>query len=160
MENIRKLDLDDLNQMIVLRMLIQNYDLKYIDEKSTLINQNELEEKTKKYITENLNKTLFMFGLFIDKQLIANCGFYLDKHFPTYDNPSGMVGYICNVFTKEEYRSKGYQKKVFNYCFEYAKNLGVTKFKLSSLNEEAIKMYKQFGFKESNSVYACEVQND
>lgn len=160
MEVIRKLEIDDIDNMILLRLDNQNYDLKYIDEKSTLINQNELEAKTKKYITENLNKTLFMFGLFIDEQLVVNCGFYLDKHFPTYDNPSGMVGYICNVFTKEEYRNKGYQKKVFNYCFEYVKDLGITKFKLSSLNELAINMYKQFGFRKSDSVYACEVRND
>lgn len=76
------------------------------------------------------------------------------------NNPSGMLGYICNVFTKEEYRSKGYQKKVFNYCFEYAKKIGITSFKLSSLNDNAINMYKKFGFKASDNTYTLKVQND
>lgn len=160
MEVIRKLEIDDLDDMIMLRLGIQNYDLRDIEKKSILLNQDELEIKTKDYIKENLNKTLFMFGVIVDNELVANCGFYLDKHFPTYNNPSGMLGYICNVFTKEEYRNKGYQKKVFNYCFEYAKNIGITSFKLSSLNDNAINMYKKFGFKASDSTYTLKVQND
>ncbi len=160
MEVIRKLEIDDLDDMIMLRLGIQNYDLRYIDEKSILLNPNELEIKTRDYIKENLNKTLFMFGVIVDNELVANCGFYLDRHFPTYNNSSGMLGYICNVFTREEYRNKGYQNKLFSFCFEYAKKMGITNFKLSSLNDTAINMYKKFGFKASDSTYELKVQND
>lgn len=46
MEVVRKLDLNDLEQMVNLRIAIQNHDLKYI--------------------IEHLDKNLFMFGLFIN----------------------------------------------------------------------------------------------
>lgn len=155
MEQIRKLELSDLDQILLLRMQIQNYDLKYSN--STILNQKELEEKTLEYLKKSLNNNLFLFGYFIDDKLVANCGFYIDTHFPTYNNPSGIIGYICNVFTLEEYRNKGYQKKIFNVCFEYAKELGITNFKLDSRNENAIKMYQSFGFVNDNHIYSYKV---
>ena len=158
MEKIRKLDLNDLEQMTILRTAIQNYDLKYIDNNSIVLTEEQLIEKTMEYFKSHLDKNLFMFGLFIDDELVANCGFYLDEHFPTYNNTNGYYGYICNVFTKEEHRGKGYQKRVFNECFEYAKTMGITSFKLSSKNEIAIAMYKSFVFKQIDNMYSCKVK--
>ncbi len=158
MEVVRRLELNDLSSMINLRLGIQNYDLRYPGKDKTLIDEAELENKTRKYLEENLNDRIYIFGLFIDNELVSNVGFYLEKHFPTYTNPSGLVGYICNVYTKEKYRNKGYQKKVFNYVLNYAKNIGITKFQLSSLNEIAINMYKSFGFTKKNSVYQLEIE--
>ena len=157
MEVVRKLDLNDLEQMVNLRIAIQNYDLKYIKEEDIVLNEELLIKNTKKYIEEHLDKNLFMFGLFINDELVANCGYYLDEHFPTYNNTNGYYGYICNVFTKEEYRGKGFQRKVFNECFDYAKKMGITSFKLSSKNEIAINMYKSFGFKQIDNMYSCKV---
>ena len=158
MEVVRQLNLDDLEQMINLRIKIQKYDLKYIDSNSIVLSQDELQKKTREYLKKSINNNLFMFGYFIDDKLVANCGFYVDKHFPTYNNPSGITGYICNVFTLEEYRNNGYQKKTFNVCFDYAKKMGITSFKLSSMNESAINMYKSFGFNNNNHTYTCKVQ--
>lgn len=156
MESIRKLDLNDLEQIVELRIAIQNFDFS-IANMHKKIDKDILEKETREYVTKNLNNTLYMFGLFIDSKLIANCGFYIDRHFPTYNNKSGVTGYICNVFTKEEYRNKGYQKKVFTKCLDYAKEIGIKKFKLSSINENAINMYKNFGFKANNHIYDLEV---
>lgn len=157
METISKLNLNDLDQMLSLRIAIQNYDLKYINENEIILNESELIEETKKYFELHLNTSLFMFGAFINNELVANCGFYLDKPFPTYNNTNGYYGYICNVFTKEEYRGKGFQRKVFNECFKYAKEMGIISFKLSSKNKIAIKMYKSFGFKQIDNMYSYKV---
>lgn len=154
---IRELTQNDMNQILKLRIEIQNYDLRYVKEEQISISEKELKEKTEKYLKEHLNKDLILFGIFNDKELIANCGFYIDTHFPTYVNPLGLVGYICNVFTKEEYRNKGYQRKVFEKCFCYAKEMGITRFKLSSKNEKAIKMYTSFGFTKSVSGYELKI---
>ena len=158
MEVVRQLNIDDLEEIVKLRIKLQDYDLKYINSNSAIINQNELEKKTREYIKKSINNNLFMFGYFIDDKLVANCGFYIDKHFPTYNNPSGITGYICNVITLEEYRNKGYQKKTFNICFKFAKKIGITNFKLSSMNENAINLYKSFGFKNNNHTYTFKVQ--
>ena len=157
MEVIRQLDFEDLDQMINLRIKIQDYDKKYINPNSIVLNENELRKKTNQYLKQSLNNNLFMFGYFINNKLVANCGFYVDKHFPTYDNPSGITGYICNVFTLEKYRKNGYQKKLFTVCFENAKKMGITNFELSSMNDNAIKMYKSFGFTNNDHKYTYKV---
>lgn len=153
---VRKLELKDLEQMILLRIAIQNYYLKYGDK--SVITEAELIIKTRKYIKNHLNKNLFMFGLFIEDELVANCGFYFDEHFPTYSNPSGICGYICNVFTKEKYRGNGYQRLVFKACLEYAKGLGINDFKLNTRNEKAIDLYKSFGFEKANNIYTYKIE--
>ena len=157
MKVVRKLNLDDLEQMIDLRIAIQNHDLKYLKETDVVLSEDLLIENTRKYLIEHLDKNLFMFGLFINNCLVANCGYYLDEHFPTYDNPNGCYGYICNVFTSEKYRRKGFQKEVFSECFNYAKKNGIISFKLSSKDEIAINMYKSFGFYQINDMYRCKV---
>lgn len=157
METIRRLELDDLEQLVALRIAIQNYDFKDIDANFVLLSCEELEKKTIEYVKLCLNNNLFLFGYFIDDKLIANCGFCLERHFPTYSNPTGMVGYICNVFTLDEYRGKGYQKKLFNNCIKFAKDMGITNFKLSSKNEKAIKMYKSFGFVKDDNSYKYKI---
>ncbi len=153
METIKKLDLTNLDDMINLRLGIQNYDSKFLDELEILISEKELRERTRKYLMQSLNDNLHMFGYFIDNKLIANCGFYIDKHFPTYNTPNGITGYICNVFTLEEYRNKGYQRKLFQDVLSNAKKMGITYFKLSSINVNAIKMYESFGFTLSDHMY-------
>lgn len=100
-----------------------------------------------------------MFGYFLDNTLIANCGFYVDSHFPTYSNPSGITGHICNVFTLSKYRNKGYQRKIFKVCLDYAKKMGITNFQLSSRNENAINMYRLYGFIHNDHVYAYKVES-
>lgn len=157
MEVIRKLELSDLNQMITMRIGIQDYDLPFLHIDEPKLTREELSEKTKNYIENHLNKNLYMYGYFIDDELVANCGFYVDEHFPSYDNPSGLLGYICNVFTKEEHRGKGYQKQLFNECLQLGKNKGITNFKLDSINDKAIEMYKAFGFKQVDNMYCYKV---
>lgn len=157
MVEVRKLNLDDLEQIISLRISIQKYDFNVMKQKDSVFDEKKLIQETKKYLIENLNKKIYIFGLFIDDELISNCGFYIDNHFPAFNNYNGTIGYICNVFTKEEYRHKGYQKKVFDYCLSYAKKLGITSFKLSSINEKAIKMYEAFGFKKNNTTYSLRI---
>ena len=49
METIRKLNLNDLEQMVNLRIAIQNYDLKYINDNDIIINEDLLKEATRKY---------------------------------------------------------------------------------------------------------------
>lgn len=153
MEELRKLELSDLDQMVSFRLMLQNYDLKYFDPDSTMVDQKQLEENTRQYFKENLDTNILMFGYLIDGKLVSNCGFYVESHFPTYHNPYGKSAYICNVYTEEAYRGKGYQKKVFEFCMAYAKDMGITRFSLDSLNEHAIQMYQSFGFQKDEHIY-------
>lgn len=158
MEVVRKLDLEDIDQMVELRVALQDYDSSFDGTELTEEKRSKFKENTIIYLKNHLNKDLYMFGMFINEELVANCGFCVDNHFPTYNNESGRVGFISNVFTKEKYRGHGYQKKIFEKCLEYANELGITRFKLSSVNEKAINMYESFGFVKSNHTYSMKVK--
>lgn len=158
MESLRKLELSDLEEMVNLRIGIQNYDARFLDEKAIVLSEDELREKSREYLTKSLNDNLYMFGYFVDNKLVANCGFYVDRHFPTYTTPNGITGYMCNVFTLEEYRGRGYQRKIFEEALKYAKSMDITNFKLSSINDKAIRMYKSFGFTFNDHMYSYKVE--
>ena len=153
MEEIKQLNEENIEEIIELRIDLQNYDKKYFKESEIVVNQEELKENTKVYLKNNLNKNLYLFGFYVDGILVSLCGFYLERHFPTYRNKNGQIAYICNVYTRPEYRRNGYQRKVFEYCLDYAKKNNIRKFKLDSKNEVAIKFYKEYGFEKVDNTY-------
>ena len=140
--NVRRLEKDDIDKIIPLRVALQIY-----DHKGKLgIEQKQLEEKTRHFLEENINQDLYMFGTFVDNELVSICGFIIFKHFPQVDDLSCKVAYITSVFTKEEYRGNGYQRKAFEECLNFAKSLGIIRFKLSTANPDAMKLYASMGF--------------
>ncbi len=155
---VRKLDLKDIDQMVDMRIELQKHDKAYMEQKEILSTRSELVENTKEYLRSHLNKNLFMFGVFVDDLLVANCGVYIEEYFPCYPNPSGKIGYICNVYTRGEYRKRGYQKKALNMCLDYAKELKIIDFKLTTRNPKAVKLYKSLGFVKSKKTYALDLQ--
>ena len=139
---VRKLEKEDIEKIIPLRIALQIY-----DHKGNLgIEQKELEDKTRCFLENNINQDLYMFGTFIDDELVSICGFIIFKYFPQANDLGCKVAYITSVFTKEEYREKGYQRKVFEECLNFAKDLGIVRFKLSTENPKAMKMYESMGF--------------
>ncbi len=156
-EEVKQLNEKNIDEIISLRIDLQNYDKKYYRDSIIEISQEELKRNTAEYLKNNLNKNLFLFGCYIDNIIVSICGFYLEQHFPTYTNENGKIAYICNVYTKPEYRNKGYQRKTFNYCLAYAKENKIKKFKLDSRNEIAIKFYKGYGFKEIDNAFGLSI---
>ena len=56
--------------------------------------------------------------------------------------------WYATMYVKKEYRNKGYQKKVFKECINLGKKLSITRFKLSTKNPIAMKLYESFNFME------------
>lgn len=140
--NVRKLEKEDIEKIIPLRIALQIY-----DNKGNLgIEQKELEDKTRYFLENNMDQDLYMFGTFVDDELVSICGFIIFKYFPQADDLSCKVAYITSVFTKEEYRGRGFQRKAFEECLNFAKNLDIVRFKLSTENPKAMKMYASMGF--------------
>ncbi len=156
-EEIKKLSEDNIKEIIPLRIELQNYDKKYFKDEEIKINEEVLRKNTETFLKNNINKNLFLFGYYTNGILVSICGFYFERHFPTYKNENGKIAYICNVYTKPEYRKKGYQRKVFEYCLAYAKENKIKQFKLDSKNEIAIKFYKEYGFKEVDNAYTLSI---
>lgn len=145
--NVRKLEKGDIEQIIPLRIALQIYD----NDGDLGIEEKELEYKTREFLEDNLNKDLYMFGTFADDELVSICGCIIFKYFPQADDLSCKVGYITSVFTKEEHREKGYQRRVFEECLNFIRNLGIIRFKLSTKNPKAMKMYSSMGFSDDNN---------
>ena len=152
-KSIRKLTKENIEEIIPLRVSLQKYDIRWENKKEFDIPVEELINNTRKYLNEHLEKDLYLFGYFKEDRLVSISGFVLEKHFPTNSNLTGIIAYITTVYTKEMYRGRGYQKKLLSYVLNYAKRMGIVRYKLDSCNEIAIKMYNELGFKKSSSDY-------
>ncbi len=140
--DVRKLEKREIEEIIPLRVALQIYD----NDGDLGIEQKELEDKTRYFLEDSMNKELYMFGTFAGEELVSICGFIIFKYFPEARDLGGKVAYITSVYTKEEYRGKGYQRKVFEKCLDYARDMGIIRFKLSTKNPKAMKMYESKGF--------------
>ncbi len=144
---IKKLYKEDIEDIIPLRIALQKVDFK----NNLGIDEDILINKTREFLNENINKDLFMYGVYVNKELISICGLIIFKNFPTANDLSCKVGYITSVYTKDEYRRRGYQKRVFEKCINLGKEFGINKFKLSTINPIAMRMYESFGFSDDKN---------
>ncbi len=140
---IRKLDINDIDSYCNLRVAM------LLSDKSVTYNKEELVLQTREYYENYINKTLFIFGYIENEEIVSVAAYEVLKRLPTpkINNLNSDIAYVCSIYTKEEYRNKGYSKLLLNEVIEDAKKRGLTRFKLSSHNEIAIKMYEKFGFK-------------
>ena len=150
---IRKLDINDIDSYCNLRVAM------LLSDKSVSYNEEELVLQTREYYENYINKTLFIFGYIENEEIVSVAAYEVLKRLPTpkNNNLNSDIAYVCSIYTKEEYRNKGYPKLLLNEVIKDAKKRGLTRFKLSSHNEIAIKMYEKFGFK---SDLTAMVKND
>lgn len=133
-------EIEDIEQLAKLRIIQQKDDWKeeYIDKYN-------LYQTTKDYLTNHLNKDLYIFIETENKNITATCGLQIIKYLPQC-NDNGIKGYICDVFTKEEFRNKGIQTKLLKKCIEFSKENNIESISLLTDNEIAINIYKKLGF--------------
>ena len=140
---IKKLDINDLDKYCNLRVEM------LLSDKSVSYDKEELIFQTKNYCKEYINKTLFIFGYIENNEIVSIAAYEILKRLPTpkINNINSDIAYVCSVYTKKEFRKKGYSKLLLNEIIKDANKRGLTRFKLSSHNEIAIKMYEKLGFK-------------
>lgn len=150
---IRKLDINDIDSYCNLRVAM------LLSDKSVSYNKEELVLQTREYYENYINKTLFIFGYIENEEIVSVATYEVLKRLPTpkINNLNSDIAYVCSIYTKEEFRNRGYSKLLLNEVINDAKKRGLTRFKLSSHNEIAIKMYEKFGFK---SDLTAMVKND
>lgn len=152
---VKRLEKENIEEIIPLRIALQKVDFN----NNLGIEEKLLENKTRNFLNENLNKDLYMFGTYVENELVSICGLMVLKHFPTADDLIGKAGYITSVYTKEEHRCKGYQRKVLTECLNYGKNLGIIRYQLSTKNPIAMKMYASMGFIDDNNAKKMKIRN-
>lgn len=140
---VKKLEKEEIEKIIPLRVALQKHDSVH---GKFVVDEEKLADATRAYLEEAINHDIFMFGGFVEEELVSICGFQLERRLPYMKNLTGRVAFVTSVFTKEEYRRNGYQKATFQMCMDYAKSLEIVRFEINTVNPIAVRMYEQFGF--------------
>ena len=104
------------------------------------------------YYEKHLNDDLMVY-VARDEMDIVSCAFLLIVEKPM--SPSfitGKTGTVLNVYTKPEYRKKGYAKKLMTIMLEDAKAEGVSIIELKA-TEDGYSLYKSVGFEDVVAKY-------
>lgn len=139
---IRQANLEDIDKLCILRVEHQKAEGKEEYNCDDIILQNN----AKLFLDRHLNNDYFCFIKEINSEIIATCAVQIIEYLPLYTNLSGKIGYISNVYTKEEHRNNGIQKELIKECINFLKSKNISKAELGSSNPIAINLYKKFGF--------------
>lgn len=143
-----KATIQDINVLTDLRIAYLQEDLGTITDED----MNSIRTMLPVYYEKNLNENLMVYVVRKDEDIIS-CAFLLIVEKPM--SPSfitGKTGIVLNVYTKPEYRKKGYAKKLMTMLLEDATVQGVSVIELKA-TEDGYSLYKSVGFKDVVSKY-------
>jgi len=89
-------------------------------------------------------------------KVVASVLLCLMQMVPRFDNLSGKVAYLTNMYTIPEYRRRGVATKLMTAVIEVAKSQGTKKILLHS-SEMAKPVYEKLGFEEGVNYYAMKL---
>ncbi len=130
----------DIDKIVQIRIKQQKDDWKeeYID-KCNLMNT------TKIYLEKHLNNNFYAFIEEKDNDIIAICCLKVIEYLPQC-NDNGKQGYVCNVYTMDEFRNKGIQTNLLKEVINFAIKNNLCELNLETDSEKAISIYKKLGF--------------
>lgn len=143
-----KATIKDIDVLTDLRIAYLNEDLGVITDENLELMQATLPS----YYEKHLNKDLLAY-VARDEMDIVSCAFLLVVEKPM--SPSfitGKTGTVLNVYTKPEYRKKGYAKKIMTMMLEDAKVESVSIIELKA-TEDGYSLYKSVGFEDVVAKY-------
>lgn len=143
-----KATIEDIGVLTDLRIAYLNEDLGVISNENLELMQASLPS----YYEKHLNKDLMAY-VARDEMDIVSCAFLLIVEKPM--SPSfitGKIGTVLNVYTKPDYRKKGYAKKLITTMLEDAKAEGLSIIELKA-TEDGYSLYKSVGFEDVVAKY-------
>lgn len=143
-----KANIDDIEQLVQLRLAYLKEDLGSLDEKDAVSIQQQLPD----YFQRHLNQDLFAYVI-KDKNTIVSCAFLLVIEKPMSPSfISGKTGTVLNVYTLPSFRHKGYAKFILNTLLEDAEKMDICSVDLKA-TEDGYGLYKAAGFINDTSKY-------
>lgn len=143
-----KATIQDISALTDLRITYLQEDLGNIDEKDLKLIQASLPS----YYEKHLNQDLLVYVARGGSDIVS-CVFLLIVEKPM--SPSfitGKTGTVLNVYTKPEYRHRGYAKRLMNMMLEDATERNVSVIELKS-TDEGYSLYKSVGFEDIRVKY-------
>ena len=137
---MRKANKNDIDKIVQIRIKQQKdiWKDEYVDMYNLL-------STTKTYLEKHLNNDFYAFIEEKDNDIIAICCLQIIEYIPQC-NDNGKHGYICNVYTSDEFRNKGIQTNLLRKVINFAKENNLCELSLSTDSEKAISIYKKLGF--------------
>ena len=138
----------DIGELTELRISYLQEDLGVISDENLELMQATLPS----YYEKHLNKDLIVY-VARDEMDIVSCAFLLIVEKPM--SPSfitGKTGTVLNVYTKSEYRKRGYAKELITMMLKDAKVEGVSVIELKA-TEDGYSLYKLVGFEDVVAKY-------
>ena len=138
----------EISGLVELRIAYLKEDLGTISEADL----QRMKEVLPQYFRKHLNRDLFVYVAKEAEEILA-CAFLLVVEKPM--SPAfmtGKTGTVLNVYTKPEYRKKGYAKKLMVMMLEDAKEEGVSIIELKA-TEDGYSLYKSVGFEDVVAKY-------
>lgn len=138
----------DISTLSDLRIAYLQEDLGYISEPDLDLMKKSLPS----YYEKHLNEDLFVYVARTGEDIVS-CAFLLVVEKPM--SPSfitGKTGIVLNVYTKPDYRKKGYAKNLMEMMLEDAKLQNLSTIELKA-TEDGYKLYSSVGFEESKAKY-------
>ena len=145
---VEKASEKDIEELTGLRLAYLQEDLGTISEQDRQCLQIALPQ----YFRKHLNRDLFVYIAGEEKEILA-CAFLLVVEKPM--SPAfitGKTGTVLNVYTKPEYRKRGYAKQLMNALLEDAKANDLSVIELKA-TEDGYPLYKSVGFEDVVSKY-------
>lgn len=143
-----KASIDDLDSLVKLR-------IEYLAEDYGDISKNQLtqiSEKLPGYYNKHLNKDLFVYVCRADNDIVSCCFLYIMEKpsNPTFIN--GKIGTVLNVYTKPEYRRKGFAGKLLKLLLSDSEKMELDYVELKA-TDSGYNLYKSIGFEDVISKY-------
>ena len=142
--NFRLASLDDLELLIDLRKQL-------LVEEGQIVTSN-IDKELNTFFEYQISSNQYVQWLVEkDNNIIATGALQFISFPPSYINPTGIRGYITNMYTHSEYRNKGIAKQLLNQLLAEAQKRKIHHLFLIS-SEMGKPLYKKMGFKE-NDIY-------
>lgn len=139
---------EDIGQLTELRIAYITEDNGKVEEQNLEIIRHDLPD----YFRRNLNNTIFGYVARNEKEIVS-CALLLVTERPA--SPmfiTGKAGTVLNVYTKPEYRHKGYARKLMYMLLADASDMKLSNVELKA-TEAGYPLYKSLGFKDAKSRY-------
>ena len=91
-----------------------------------------------------------------DGQVIATVCICICPLVPRFDNPSGKVAYLTNMYTSPDYRRQGVASCLMREVLSDAERQGIKSILLNS-TDMAVSIYERLGFAKSESYYVLSI---
>lgn len=147
---------NNIDDIVALRVEMQIEDWNNTLSKDFSCYSSEFAKITKKHLIEKLNKSIYFAIMYLDDEPIAMCALEELSELPQITVCSDKNGKHCclvSVYTKPNYRGKGYQQQLIKYLLDFAKKENFIDITLTTNTPDAVHIYEKVGFKLISNKY-------